>query len=125
MKKQLLFIPVIIDEDRKELFIFSNNKIFQEWNNEIKNFHLIEYILPTEDLEDINIIKSKFEFIEEYDFKEIINKYNLSDSIVVIIFRNINELRVLSKMNIQNNITIKNQSFQILILIMNYTLKKL
>ena len=111
LKKQLLFIPVIIDEDRKELFIFSNNKIFQEWNNEIKNFHLIEYILPTEDLEDINIIKSKFEFIEEYDFKEIINKYNLSDSIVVIIFRNTNELRVLSKMNIQNNITIKNQSF--------------
>ena len=111
LKKQLLFIPVIIDEDRKELFIFSNNKIFQEWNNEIKNFHLIEYILPTEDLEDINIIKSKFEFIEEYDFKEIINKYNLDDSIILLIFKNFSELRVLSKINIQDNITIKNQSF--------------
>ena len=72
LKKKILFIPVIIDEEKKQLLIFSNNKIFKEWNNDIKNFHLIEYILPTEDLEDLNLIKDKFEIIEEYDFKEII-----------------------------------------------------
>ena len=49
--------------------------------------------------------------IEEYDFKEIVNKYNLSDSIISLIFKTANELRVLSKINIQNNLTIKNQSF--------------
>ena len=57
LKKKILFIPVIIDEEKKQLLIFSNNKIFKEWNNDIKNFHLIEYILPTEDLEDLNLIK--------------------------------------------------------------------
>ena len=67
--------------------------------------------MPTEDLEDLNFIKDKFEIIEEYDFKEIIDKYNLSDSIILLIFKGENEIRSLSKMNIQNNIKIKNESF--------------
>ena len=49
--------------------------------------------------------------IEEYDFKEVISKYNLEDSIITLIFKGKNGARVLSKMNIQNNIKIKNQSF--------------
>ncbi len=110
-EKKILFIPVIIDEDIKELLLFSNNKIFEEWNKENKKFHLIKYILPTEDLEDLNLIKDKYELIEEYDFKEIINKYNLSDSIIALIFKEKNQTRVLSKMNIQKKIIIKNQSF--------------
>ena len=111
LKKKILFIPVIIDEEKKQLQVFSNNKIFKEWNNDVRDSHLIKYILPTEDLEDLNLIKSKFGMIEEYDFKEIIGKYNLKDSIITLIFKGKNEARVLSKMNIQSNITIKNQTF--------------
>ena len=33
LKKKLLFIPIIIDENKKDLLIFNNNKIFNEWNN--------------------------------------------------------------------------------------------
>ena len=106
LKKKILFIPVIIDEEKKQLQVFSNNKIFKEWNNDVRDSHLIKYILPTEDLEDLNLIKSKFGMIEEYDFKEIIGKYNLKDSIITLIFKGKNEARVLSKMNIQSNITI-------------------
>ncbi len=112
LKKKILFLPVIIDENKRELLVFSNNKIFDEWNNDNNNFQLLEYILPTEDLEDLRLIKDKFDFIEEYDFKEIINKYDLSDSIIALIFKGKNQLRVLSKMNIQNIVTIKNQSFE-------------
>ena len=111
LKKKLLFLPIIIDEKKKELLIFSNNKFFKEWNNHIKNFHLIEYILPTEDLEDLNFIKNKFEFIEQYDFKEITDKYYLNDSIVTLIFKNEKEIRVLSRITINENVIIKNQSF--------------
>tara|TARA_Y100001980_G_C14533902_1_gene310200 strand:- start:2 stop:1081 length:1080 start_codon:yes stop_codon:yes gene_type:complete len=108
IKKVFLFIPIIIDESTKDLLIFSDNKVFENWNNSPKNFHLIDYILPTEDLEDLNIIKSKFESIEKYDFKEIIDKYNLNDSIITLIFKNKNQLRILSRITLQENITLKN-----------------
>ena len=110
-RKKILFIPIIIDENKKDLLLFSDNKIFEEWNNFSENFHLIEYILPTEDLEDLKLIKSKYEFIEEYDFKEIITKYDLEDSIIALIFKNENQVRVLTKIDIADNLILKNQSF--------------
>ena len=76
-----------------------------------ESYHLIEYILPTEDLEDINKIKSKFEFIEDYDFKEITKKYNLNDSIIALIFINNQNIRLLSKISLNNELVLKNKSF--------------
>ena len=77
----------------------------------MKNSHLLEYILPTEDLEDLNLIKNKFENIEQYNFEEIVTKYNLEDSIIALIFKNEKEVRVLSKVIISDNVILKNQSF--------------
>ena len=111
IKKKFLFIPIIIDEKEDDLLIFSKNKIFENWNNSIETFHLIDYILLTEDLEDINLIKSKYEFIEEYDFKEITDKYFLNDSIIALFFKSKNDVRVLSRIKIKDDINIKNQSF--------------
>jgi hypothetical protein len=110
-KKKILFIPIIIEENKKDLLIFSNNQIFDRWNNFEESFHLIEYILPTEDLEDLNLIKSQFELIEQYDFKEIIDKYYLKDSIIALIFKNEKEVRILSRIEIKDNVVLKNQSF--------------
>ena len=110
-KKKFLFIPIIIDENKKDLLIFYNNKIFTEWNNFTKNYHLIEYLLPEEDLEDLKIIKNKYEFIEEYDFKEIISKYNLSSSIVALIFKKENKIRILSKITDNDNTVLTNKTF--------------
>ena len=110
-KKKILFMPVIIDENKKELLIFTENKFFENWNNQKEKHYLLEYILPTEDLEDINLIKNKFEFIEQYDFKEIINKYDLSDSIIALIFKNDEELRILSKIDINQEVKLSNQTF--------------
>ena len=110
-KKGFLFIPIIIDEDKKDLLIFYNNKIYEEWNKNPSRSELIEYILPTEDLEDLNLLKSKYEFIEQYDFKEITNKYDLTDSIIALIFKNDKEFRILSRITINENVALKNQSF--------------
>ena len=111
IKETFLFIPIIIDQDHNDLVIFSNNPIYKNWNNIVKKTHLINYLLPTEDLEDMNLIKSKSNFIEDYDFQEIIKKYFLNNSIVALIFKKDNEIDVLSKINIQNNTFIKNNSF--------------
>tara|TARA_B100001057_G_scaffold299881_1_gene300017 strand:+ start:2417 stop:3496 length:1080 start_codon:yes stop_codon:yes gene_type:complete len=110
-KKKLIFIPVIINENQKELMIFSKNKIYEEWNSYNKSYHLIEYILPEEDLEDLDLIKSKFDFIEQYNFKDVIEKYNLEDSIVSLIFINKEEIRILSKILINDKEILKNQTF--------------
>ena len=53
-------------------YIFSENNLFKNWNLNKKKFHLLNYILPTEDLEDFNLIKNKLSDLENYDFKEII-----------------------------------------------------
>ena len=111
LNKKIFFLPVIIDENKKELLVFSNNIFFTQWNKKLKNSQLLEYILPTEDLEDLNLIKNKFENIEQYNFEEIVTKYNLEDSIIALIFKNEKEVRVLSKVIISDNVILKNQSF--------------
>ncbi len=111
LKKKFLFIPIIIDENKKDLLLFYKNDFFDEWNNSSKNFHLINYILPTEDLEDLNFIKSRYDFIEQYNFKEITGKYNLQDSIIALFFKNDKDLRVLSRITVAEKVILKNQSF--------------
>jgi hypothetical protein len=110
-KKTFLFIPIIINEKEKNLLLFSNNRIFDLWNNFNTNYHLLNYILPTEDIEDFNLIKNKFNSIENYNFKEITKKYFLEDSIIALIFKDEKSVRVLSKILIKENIQLKNQSF--------------
>ena len=73
--------------------------------------HLIEYILPTEDLEDLKQIKKNYENIENYDFKEVTSKYNLKDSIISLVFKNGDQLRVLSRITYNNSVVLKNQTF--------------
>ena len=111
IKENFLFIPIIIDEANNDLKIFSNNKIYDNWNKVTKKYHLINYVLPTEDLEDLRLIKSKYETIEKYDFKEIIKKYFLDNCIISLIFKNGQEVRILSKIIIKDTVVIKNDTF--------------
>ncbi len=111
VKKKILFIPIIIDEKKKDLIVFSNNKFFDTWLNVKENFHLIEYILPTEDLEDLKLLKDRYDVIEQYNFKEITDKYDLGDSIIALIFKRDDEVRILSRISIMGNVVLKNQTF--------------
>ena len=111
IKENFLFIPIIIDETNNDLKIFSNNKIYDNWNKIIKKFHLLNYVLPTEDLEDLKLIKSNYDIIEKYNFKEIIKKYFLDNCIVALIFKNGEEIRILSKIITKDKVVIKNDTF--------------
>ena len=110
-RKSFLFIPIIIDEDKKDLLIFYNNKIYEIWNEDQNKSELIKYILPTEDLEDLKLLKSRYESIEQYDFEEITKKYDLKDSIIALIFKNKDGFRVLSRITLDGVVSLKNQSF--------------
>ena len=112
VKKSVFFIPIIIDENKEEILMFSESGLFNKWNNKIKDYHLLNYVLPTEDLEDFNLIKHNSKNLEKYDFKEIIKKYNIQDYIIAIIFKNNNEIRVLNKISFNKKLDLKNLTFK-------------
>ena len=111
-KKEILLIPVFVDLQSSQVSLFNNNIFYDTWNLKKERFFLLNYILPTEDLEDVNLILKNSDSIEEYDFKNIVKKYNLEDFIIVIIYKNFNELSVLSKIKINNFSKIENQIFK-------------
>ena len=111
-KKEILLIPVFVDLQSSQVSLFNDNIFYDTWNLKKERFFLLNYILPTEDLEDVNLILKNSDLIEEYDFKNIVKKYNLEDFIVVIIYKNFNELNILSKIQINNLSKIENQTFK-------------
>ena len=112
IRETFLFIPIIIDENLNDVIIFSENPFYKNWNRFKKKSQLINYLLLTEDLEDMNLIKKNSNNIEDYNFDEIKKKYFLDHSIISLIFRNKKEIKVLSKINIQETKIIKNNSFK-------------
>jgi len=111
-EETFLFIPIIINQVNNDLIVFSNNPVYKKWKALNKKNFLINYILPTEDLEDFNLIKKESTNIENYDFKKIIEKYFLKHSIIALIFKDDNEIKILSKINIKDKQIIKNNSFK-------------
>ena len=87
VEKNIFFLPIIVDRDSDDISIFSENYIFNNWNSNNQKYHLLRYILPTEDLEDFNLIKRNSKYLESYNFSEIIKKYNLDEYIIAIIFK--------------------------------------
>ena len=112
IKKNLMFIPIIVEEDTNQILLFSENQLFKFWNSKKKNYHLLNYILPNEDIEDFNLIKKNIKNLENYEFNEITKKYNYNDYIIMIIFKNKQGIRVLNKIVFNGSKNIKNFKFQ-------------
>ncbi|MDA7552768.1 hypothetical protein N8740_00610 [Candidatus Pelagibacter sp.] len=112
IEKKIFFLPIIVDKDKDEILIFSENYIYNNWNYNNQKYHLLRYILPTEDLDDFNLIKRYSKILESYNFSEIIKKYNFDEYIISIIFKENNTIKVLNKINFDQEEDLKNISFQ-------------
>ena len=112
IEEKFLFIPIIIDQSNTDLFVFSNNQIYENWKKENEKNYLIDYILPSEDLDDLNLIKENYLELENYNFEEIIKKYFLNNSIIALFFKDDNQIKVLSKIYIKDKKVIKSNSFK-------------
>ena len=124
VKKNIIFLPIIVDQDENQIKMFSNNIIHNLWNSNIKKHNLLNYILPTEDLEDLNIITKNIKNLEEFEFSEIIKKYNLENYIISIFFVRANQTMLLSKISLNNKKTLKNNEIQNIDLKRNDEVKK-
>jgi hypothetical protein len=111
IKNKVLLIPILVDTKTDNIYLFNDNIFYEQWNNESKNYQLLEYLLPSEDLEDLNNIQEKIASIESYDFIDLIKKYDLKDYIISIIYKNENEIKILSKINLNNSLKVNNQRY--------------
>ena len=111
LRNKVLLIPIIVDTETDNIYLFNDNVFYKEWNNKNKSYQLLEYLLPSEDLEDLNKIQENSISIETYDFINLIKKYDLKDYIISIIYKNKNEFKILSKINFNNSLNINNQTF--------------
>ncbi len=108
IKKDIIFIPIIVDQNQNQIKMFSNNIIYDQWNSNIKQHELLNYILPTEDLDDLNFVKKNSENLENIEFSEIVKKYNLENYIISIFFVGSKQTRLLNKISFHNKKTLKN-----------------
>ncbi len=111
VKKDFLFIPVFVDESKNQVSMFSENKLYSIWNLNNKKYSLLNYILPTQDLDDYSLIKKNFNNLETYNFKEITNKYNINDHIIMIVFKDNNKIRVFNKIFFNQKNNLKNLNY--------------
>jgi len=108
VKKDIIFMPIIVYQNESQIKMFSDNIIYNLWNSNIKQYDLLNYILPTEDLEDLNLIKKNRKNLENFEFSEIVKKYNLENYIISIFFIESEKTRLLNKISFNNKKTLKN-----------------
>ena len=111
IRNKVLILPILVDTETDNIYLFNDNIFYNNWNSEKKNYQLLDYLLPSEDLEDLNKIQEMSNSIENYDFLNLIKKYDLDDYIISIIYKNKDEVKILSKMNLNNVPKVNNQRY--------------
>ena len=113
----VVILPILIDLKKNQIFSYSNNPFFLNWNLNNEKYHQINYVLPNEDIEDFSIIRKNVSNIENYNFNEIFNKYNVKNRILLVLLKKDNQIKVFSKLNLENsemyiNKDLKNLNFK-------------
>ena len=111
IRKKILLIPILVNTETSNIYLFNDNIFYEKWNNTKENYQLLDYLLPSEDLEDLNKIQEMPNTIETYDFSSLIERYDLTDYIISIIYISKNEIKILSKINLNNSLKISNQKY--------------
>jgi len=84
-KTNLVFFPVLVEDNN--LYLFSNNYFFKNWNidEKEKNNEFVDYILPVENLEDIQFIERNRGNLESIDPKEMLSNYDIENYMFLVI----------------------------------------
>ena len=102
----------MVNLELNQISLFNNNIFYEKWNNNHERYYLLNYILPSEDLEDVGLLSQNSQSIEDYDFKKVIKKYDLNDFIITIIYKDNDSLRVLSKIQLNQSFKVENEKFE-------------
>ena len=111
IRNKILLVPILVDTETDNIYLFNDNIFYEKWNESKKNYQLLDYLLPTEDLEDLNKIQEISSSIESYDFMSLIKKYDLNDYIISIIYKNKDEVQIPSKINLNNSFKVHSHKY--------------
>ena len=111
LKNKILLFPIVVETKDNNIYLFNNNIFYDKWNEQKNSYDLLDYLLPSEDIEDLIELQKISKDIETYDFSNLINKYDIKDSIILIIYKESNRIRTLSKINLNNNLKIQNKNY--------------
>ena len=111
IRNKVLLIPILVNTENESINLFNSNIFYEKWNDVKDNYQLLDYLLPSDDLEDLTKLQMMSSSIESYDFIELIKKYDLNDYIISIIYKNKNDIKILSKINLNNSLKINNQNY--------------
>jgi len=110
-RNKVLLFPILIETKDNNINLFNNNIFYNKWNEQKNSYDLLNYLLPSEDIEDLIKLQRTSKDIETYDFSNLINKYDIKDSIILIIYKEGNSIRTLSKINLNNTLKIQNKNY--------------
>ena len=111
-KIDIFFLPIIVDAEKSDLLLFGQNSLYSKWDSSKKSHHLIQYILPQEDINYIKVLKNELDNLESFDFEMFTEEYELKNFIISIVYVDQVETRILSKIKINNNFKILNKKIK-------------
>ena len=72
---------------------------------------MINYILPPEDLDIVKILNEKINELEDYNFTNIIKKYDTKEYIICLIYKEKSNYKIFSKIKINEDLIIDSKTF--------------
>ena len=103
--KEFYILPILFKDN--EIFIFSNNIFYDNWNNKNKE-DLLEFILPTENIELIQIINKSRENLIDLELTNVFKEYsNKNVALAIIEYSVTDEKKIYLKSKIEDKIISK------------------
>ena len=108
--KEFFILPIFVSDN--EVFIFSNNYFYNNWNK-IKNNDLIEFILPLENIEIIQKINKSKNNLLDLNLDSLFEEY-LDKNVAIVLIENFSSEngKIYLKAKIQNKIISKSIRFK-------------
>ena len=109
--KEVGIFPLHIKNDVP--MIYSENFFYDNWNKnkKIKNENQVDYIIPVENLESIEIIKKHSNNFENIEFLKLFKEYDLNNKIFIIIFEEKLQFKIFFKGYISKKRIIKSFNY--------------
>ena len=111
LDKELYILPLLIKNN--EIFIFSNNFFYKNWNSIDEKVDLIEFILPLENIETIKSVNEKKSNLISLNLNELFKEYLKKNIALILIEEKNNKIKnAYIKAKIQSKNLSKNLNFK-------------